>query len=292
MSTGRRPPASSRSRQRPSSRDRQRGKRRSSDLSARIVTALPAIAFAIFIVVEGGTIFALGVMLLGLACLQELYTMLHGARPVKLAGFAALIGLVIAARYGTAFHVLLITVLALPLLFVLTVARPLEAPATPAMATTLMGIYWIGLAVAHIVLLRDLPHGGGIVVDILVGTFIGDTGAYLGGRAFGHRPLAPSISPKKTVEGVAFGAVAAVLAVFLASTYQEWLTPGQAIILGLTCAVFAPLGDLFESLVKRSAGTKDTGRLFGPHGGALDRLDAVLFTLVAGYYVWVAMLPG
>jgi phosphatidate cytidylyltransferase len=292
VSTGRRPPAGSSRRERSPARERPRRKRSSSDLSARIVAALPAIAFAIFIVVEGGAIFALGVMLLGLACLQELYTMLHGARPVKLAGFVALIGLVFAAHFGTAFHVLLITAIALPLLFVLTVARPLEAPATPAMATTLMGIYWIGLAVAHIVLLRDLPHGGGIVVDILVGTFIGDTAAYLGGRTFGHRPLAPSISPNKTVEGLAFGAVGAVLALFLASTYQEWLTPGQAMILGLTCAVFAPLGDLFESLVKRSAGTKDTGRLFGPHGGALDRLDAVLFTLVAGYYVWVAMLPG
>jgi phosphatidate cytidylyltransferase len=64
------------------------------------------------------------------------------------------------------------------------------------------------------------------------------------------------------------------------------------VIIGLTVAVFAPLGDLFESLVKRSAGAKDAGRLFGAHGGALDRLDAALFTLVAGYYVWVAMLPG
>ena len=72
-----------------------------------------------------------------------------------------------------------------------------------AMATTLLGIYWIGFAIAHAVLLRELPHGDAIVVDVLVGTFVGDTGAYFGGRAFGRRPLAPRISPNKTVEGLA-----------------------------------------------------------------------------------------
>ncbi len=64
----------------------------------------------------------------------------------------------------------------------------------------------------------------------------------------------------------------------------------RSLILGAAVAVAAPLGDLFESYLKRDAGTKDTGRLFGPHGGALDRLDAVLFTAVAGFYVWLAML--
>ena len=81
----------------------------------------------------------------------------------------------------------------------------------------------------------------------------------------------------------------AVLAVFIAGLYQTWLTQGHALLLGLAVAVLGPLGDLFESVIKRDAGAKDSGNLFGAHGGALDRLDAVIFTIVAGYYVWVAV---
>ena len=81
-----------------------------------------------------------------------------------------------------------------------------------------------------------------------------------------------------------------MLAVWLTNLYQDWIDTGEALILGLAVAIVAPLGDLFESFIKRDVGTKDTGRLFGAHGGALDRLDAVLFSLVAGYYVWQAIL--
>jgi phosphatidate cytidylyltransferase len=154
----------------------------------------------------------------------------------------------------------------------------------------MLGLGWIGVALAHAVLLRDLPHGDGIVIDVLVGTFLADTGAYLGGRAFGATPLAPRISPNKTLEGLIFGVVVGTAAVWFAGLYQDWLSGTQALLLGLAVAVAGPLGDLFESYLKRDAGTKDTGRLFGAHGGALDRLDAVLFTAVAGYYVWSAML--
>jgi len=161
---------------------------------------------------------------------------------------------------------------------------------TLGMAITILAVAWIGLSFAHGVLLRELPHGGGILVDILVGTFVGDTGAYIGGRWFGQNRLAPRVSPNKTVEGLVIGMGTAVLATWLAGTYQDWLSGTDAILLGLGVALAAPLGDLFESYVKRDAGTKDTGRLFGVHGGALDRLDAVMFTVVTGYYIWLALL--
>jgi phosphatidate cytidylyltransferase len=76
--------------------------------------------------------------------------------------------------------------------------------------------------------------------------------------------------------------------VWIAGRYQDWLPGSHALVLGLGVALVAPLGDLFESFVKREAATKDSGGLFGPHGGALDRLDAVLFAAVAGYYIWAA----
>jgi phosphatidate cytidylyltransferase len=178
-----------------------------------------------------------------------------------------------------------------PVMFLLALAMPPRegATLTDGMAITVFGVFWIGMAIAHAVLLRDAPHGDGIIIDILVGTFLGDTGAYLGGRSFGTRRLAPRISPNKTVEGLAIGFLVAVLATWCAGLYQDWLGQGEALLLGVAVGVAAPLGDLFESQVKRDAGAKDAGNLFGAHGGALDRLDAAFFTLVAGYYVWLAL---
>jgi phosphatidate cytidylyltransferase len=281
---------------RPRSRSRSRSRRRrsrgGSDLPARVIVALPAIAFALFIVFSGGWIFTAGAVLLGLVCLHELFRMYEDLRPVKLAGFAALIGLGVAAQLGDERQVLLAAVAFLPVLFLLAIAMPQRegVTVTIGMAFTTFGVFWIGMAIAHAVLLRGTPHGDGIIIDILVGTFLGDTGAYLGGRTFGTRRLAPRISPNKTVEGLAIGFATAVLATWCAGLYQDWLSGFDAILLGVAVGLAAPLGDLFESQVKRDSGVKDTGRAFGAHGGALDRLDAAFFTLVAGYYVWLALL--
>jgi phosphatidate cytidylyltransferase len=261
-------------------------RRQRSDLSARLIVAVPAIAFALFIVIEGGTVFALGLFALGCICMHELYGMYDRAHPVRLAGFLALAGLLAGALYGGQPQVLLAAVAALPVLFGLTLLQ--RNPSVGGLALTLLGIYWIGFALAHAMLLRGLPHGQGIVIDVLVGTFLGDTGAYFGGRLFGQRPLAPSISPNKTVEGLLIGMTFAVLGVWFAGRYQDWLPGTHALVLGLGVALAAPLGDLFESFIKREAGTKDSGSIFGAHGGALDRLDAVLFAAVVGYYIWLA----
>jgi phosphatidate cytidylyltransferase len=273
-------------------RTRRTRRRGGSDLGRRIVVAVPAIAYAIFIIWAGGWIFAAGVLLLGFVCLHELYRMYEALRPVKLAAFLALAGLAVAAVEGGERQVLLALVAFVPLLFLLGVGMPRSngATLTEGMAITMLGVVWVGMAIAHAILLRGLPHGNGIIVDILVGTFVGDTGAYIGGRWFGTRPLAPRISPNKTVEGLLIGFLTAVLATWAAGLYQDWLTHVQALILGAAVGVAAPLGDLLESAVKRDAGTKDAGRLFGAHGGALDRLDAAFFTLVTGYYVWLVLL--
>jgi phosphatidate cytidylyltransferase len=247
---------------------------------------VPALAVALFLVIEGGLVFALGLFALGCICMHELYGMYERAHPVRLAGFLALAGLLAGALYGGQSQVLLAAVAALPVLFGLTLLQ--RHPSVGGMALTLLGIYWIGFALAHAVLLRGLPHGQGIVLDVLVGTFLGDTAAYFGGRLFGQRPLAPSISPNKTVEGLLFGMVFAILGVWFAGRYQDWLPGTEALVLGLGVALAAPVGDLFESFIKREAGVKDSGSIFGAHGGALDRLDAVLFVAVVSFYIWSA----
>jgi phosphatidate cytidylyltransferase len=274
----------------PSRRRAERARRRNTggELGARILVAIPAIAFALFIVSRGGWIWTIALIALGIACMGELFTMLRHGHPVRLAGFLGLAGMLVAAQVGGPSSVLLALVATVPVVFLLGLRQPKMG--APGLSVTALGLVWIGLPLAHAVLLRDLPHGDAIVIDVLVGTFVGDTGAYLGGRALGRRPLAPRISPNKTVEGWAIGVLAAVAGVWFAGLYQDWLSGYQALLLGLAVALVAPLGDLFESYVKRDAGVKDSGTLFGAHGGALDRLDAVLFAAVAGYYVWHAML--
>jgi phosphatidate cytidylyltransferase len=271
---------------------RRRRRRGGSDLGLRLLAAVPAVAYAIAIIVAGGWIFAAGILVLGLICLHELFRMYETVRPVKLAGFLGITGLAVAALEGGERQVLLALVAFVPVLFLLGVAVPRrEGPSlTAAMSITMFGTVWVGLAIAHAILLRETAHGDGIIVDILVGTFLGDTGAYFGGRYFGTRPLAPRISPNKTVEGLVIGFLTAVVFTWAAGLYQDWLTHGQALILGAAVGAAAPLGDLLESAVKRDAGTKDAGTLFGAHGGALDRLDAAFFTIVAGYYVWLAIM--
>ncbi|MEA2479118.1 MAG: phosphatidate cytidylyltransferase [Thermoleophilaceae bacterium] len=262
-----------------------------SDVAARVLAAIPAIAFAIFIVAQGGLVFAIGLIPLALIGLHELYTMAARVRPVKLAGFLAAIGLILAAHFGDQFQILLVLTVSVAVTFVLSLLRPGRENVSWAIAMTMLGVVWIPLALAHAVLLRELPHGGALVVDVLIGTFIGDTCAYFGGRAWGRRPLAPLISPNKTLEGLLCGIAGGTFAFWLfAFAYQDWIPGGKALLIGFCVALAAPLGDLFESLVKRDLDVKDTGRFFGAHGGVLDRLDAVFFTAVTAYYVSVAVL--
>lgn len=262
-----------------------------SDLGARVLVAIPAIAFAIAIVVFGGLPFAAGLFVLGVMAMHELYSLMRRVRPVDIAGFLALAALLLAALYGGRHQVLIVLVASLPFVFFVALARPRRDDVSWAIAATMLGVVWIGLAFAHAVLLRELPHGGALVVDVLIGTFIGDTAAYFGGRIWGRRQLAPGISPNKTVEGLVAGIVGGTVAFWgFAVAYQDWFAGPDALLIGFCVAVAAPVGDLFESLLKRDLEAKDTGRFFGAHGGVLDRLDAAFFTAVVGYYASITVL--
>jgi phosphatidate cytidylyltransferase len=257
---------------------------------ARVGVAIPWVIFAIAIIHFGGTVFAVALVGLGFVALHELYTIFRPVRPIPLAGFAGMAGLIFAASYGDQFQIVLVAAASVLAAFVLSLPRRDRRHVSLSIAVTLLGVFWIGLALAHAVLLRGLEHGDGLIVDVLIATFIGDTGAYFGGRTWGTRALAPRISPAKTVEGLLAGILAGTGAFVLASLYQDWLSAGEALVMGLAVSIAAPLGDLFESMIKRDLNLKDTGRFFGEHGGALDRLDAAFFTVVVGYYVSVALL--
>jgi phosphatidate cytidylyltransferase len=263
---------------------------RESSTVARVLVALPWAVFGVAIVVAGGTVFSLGLIGFGIVGLHELYRMLRPAHPIPLAGFAGLVALIVAAQSGDQFQLVLVSACSVALVFLAAMARGARRGITLSMAATLLGIFWIGLALAHVVLLRKLPHGDGLVIDTLIATFIGDSGAYFAGGFWGRHPLAPRISPSKTVEGMVAGMLVGTAAFWFAGLYQNWLSGIDALIIGAGVAAAAPFGDLFESMIKRDAGVKDSGRLFGEHGGVLDRLDAAFFTVVVAYYLSKAVL--
>ena len=262
-----------------------------SETTARVVVAIPWAIFAIAIVGIGGLVFTLALIVLGILGVREFFRMAEPEQPFLLPAYAVVAGMILAAHYGTAFQILLVFAAIFPLAFAFAAARRTHEAITVSIAMTMLGVAWMGIGFSHAVLLRDLPlHGGALLIDVLVATFLGDTAAYAAGRLFGTRKITPRISPNKTLEGLVIGFLVAVLATWCAGLYQDWLPGGQALLLGVAIGLAAPLGDLFESQVKRDSGVKDTGKAFGAHGGALDRLDAAFFTLVAGYYVWLALL--
>jgi phosphatidate cytidylyltransferase len=260
------------------------------ETAKRVLVALPWIVFAIAITVAGGLVFAAAMIAIGAVCLREYLAMTEESRPLAIPAYVAVAALVLAAHFGTAFNVLLVLAASFPLLFAFAADTRHRDGATVSIGITLLGIFWIGIPLVHAVLLRDLPsHGAGLLVDVLVGTFVADTAAYATGRMFGSHKIAPSISPNKTIEGLVGGFLIGTMGFWFAGLYQNWLTGVDALIIGAAVAAVAPVGDLFESMLKRDLGKKDTGTLFGPHGGILDRLDAVFFTVVVGYYlsVWL-----
>jgi phosphatidate cytidylyltransferase len=149
----------------------------------------------------------------------------------------------------------------------------------------LLGVLYVGFPLSTVVSTRTLPGGEWLVLFLAVVTWASDTGAYYAGTLWGKHPLLPSISPKKTVEGVLGGLVLAVGMAFLA---QQWFTSelslADAVILGVLLTIAGLIGDLFESMIKRRTGVKDSGGILPGHGGMLDRLDSLLFTAPTFYY--------
>lgn len=261
------------------------------ETAKRVLVALPWIVFAIAITVAGGPVFAAAMVAIGVVALREFAAVAARHRPLLVPACVSVAALVVAAYLGTAFNVLYVIAAAFPLLFAFAADAKHRDGATVSLGVTLLGVLWIGIPLAHAVFLRELPdHGAALLIDVLVGTFVTDTAAYATGRMFGSRRITPNLSPNKTLEGLVGGFLIGTMGFWFAGLYQDWLSGVDALLIGAAVAAVAPIGDLFESMLKRDLGTKDTGTLFGPHGGLLDRLDAVFFTIVVGYYLAVAVV--
>lgn len=262
-----------------------------SNLVSRVLVGAIGLPLVLGLVWLGGWWLFVLMVGVGLLALQEYYAMTRPLRPIVIAGYLGLVLTLLAAQAGGFAWIAggLFTTVALA--FLLKGLADTKQSATVAVGGTVLGVAWIGLGLVSIMLLRDLPeHGRAATFTVLIAVWAGDTFAFFVGRLVGRHKLAPTISPGKTWEGLVAGTAAIVFVTFVAlyEDRKEFLSIGQALLLGLALAVAAPLGDLFESLLKRDMGVKDSGRLLGGHGGVLDRIDAQLFAAVAAFYVIVA----
>lgn len=152
------------------------------------------------------------------------------------------------------------------------------------------GPVYAGFLLAHAIALREIGENGDtgrdwLLVALLV-VFAADTGAYLVGKAFGSRPLAPVISPNKTWEGAAGGLFFALVVVLIAGYAFDLATPRwQQLVVGASVGVISQLGDLLESKLKRVSNVKHAGSIIPGHGGVLDRLDSVVVSIPLVYYL-------
>jgi phosphatidate cytidylyltransferase len=144
---------------------------------------------------------------------------------------------------------------------------------------------YLGLPLGAMIAVRE-SRGREALFLLMMTVVVSDTAQYYSGRAFGRRPLAPAISPKKTVEGAVGGVLFGAAAMVVAGAW--WLPAIPALLraaLGITIVALGIAGDLFESMLKRSAGMKDSSSLIPGHGGVLDRIDALLFAAPIYYVV-------
>lgn len=250
--------------------------------TASAVVLLPLVLAAIYI---GGDLFSVVVALvLGLATFEFVLLMQRGDyRPALLFSWGFVVTGVLIARdpSGTWLRPAMVGLLGSALVWQLFQSeRP--APTADWGLTVVSGLYvgWMG---GHLIALREVPDGRQWLLLSLVTTWMADTGAYLIGSTWGRRKLAPRLSPGKTIEGTVGGWLTGVISGGLVATLLG-LGTVHGLALGALIGVASPLGDLGISMIKRQVGAKDSGHLIPGHGGMLDRIDSILFTVVIGYY--------
>jgi phosphatidate cytidylyltransferase len=260
-----------------------------SSLWSRVLISAIGIPVVLWLVYLGGwSMFALAVAA-ALVGLHELYWMTRTLRPVVLAGYLGAVAALLGATMGGPEWALGGFMGTFALAFVFKGVAGTRQSTTVSVSLTLLGAGWIGLGLAHAVLLRDLDeHGLLAAYTVLLAVWAGDAAAFFFGFLFGRHKLAPSVSPGKTWEGLVAGTAATIAVTFIALYKSNFLSIPESLVLGVVIAVAAPLGDLFESAIKRDMDMKDSSRLLAGHGGLLDRLDALLFAWVAAYYVIAA----
>ncbi len=258
-----------------------------SDLPNRVITAVVLLAVVGAALFAGGGWLMLLVGALSIIGIIEFYTALRrvGYVPLSLFGILGAIGALIGAWVSgpiAAAGFAATTAVAILLWYSLLVRRnPLDNA-----ALTMLGVLWIPVMFSFAAPIAHHPNHRPLIVAVVIATGVLDSGSFFIGKRWGRHKLAPELSPNKTIEGLVGGIVAGIAATVLL-TFIPWFEPldwKAGLGLAGVVAVFGPLGDLAESLIKRSVGIKDMGSILPGHGGVLDRVDAFLFTIPAAYF--------
>jgi len=264
-------------------------------MKTRVISALILLPIGIAIILIGGGLFDLAMAFIFTLAVYEFVQLM------KTGKFAPNLIFAVAFVWVLLLDAVLPRLnLARPALALLLIAaltwqmRRRSGSPTANWALTVAGGIYLGTAGAHFILIRQLNNGQWWLLLALAGTWLADSGAYFIGRKFGVHKMTPALSPKKSWEGlaggVAFGVIcAALLAAVLSQVLNIYLPWWAGAVLGLIGALIGVLGDLSISMIKREVGAKDSGHIIPGHGGVLDRLDSLLFTIVVSYYfiVWV-----
>lgn len=258
---------------------------RSSDLTLRIASAVGLVALLLGSLYLGGWWFTSFLTLIMLISLGEFYATVRriGYAPLALVGLLGVIAIPVLVHATSIYSMAGVTVAAT---IVVVLAYSLATRRHPLENTsmTMFGMLWVSL-LAFAVPIGASPHPVAYILMVVLVTAMIDIGSYFVGRGFGRRPLAPTLSPNKTVEGFFGGIAAGVVTAAVMSTLPAYADLGfsGSVILAAILSLIAPLGDLAESMVKRSLGVKDMGSVLPGHGGMLDRIDSFLFAVPAAY---------
>lgn len=260
----------------------------------RVLSALVLLPLIVVIIWFGGPAYSLLVAAVAALGALEFYGIkgLSRRHPLTLFGLISVLLFVLVAHFEGSYMALLLTS-AVVLSLIWFIFRSRVEGAAINWAWSLTGIIYIGWMLSHFIPLRGLDGGRDWVLLALLAPIAADTAAFFIGRVWGRHPLALKVSPGKTWEGAIGGFLGAIAAALILAA----ILPGisipywQIILLGALIGVFSQLGDLAESMLKRSVGAKDASKLIPGHGGLLDRLDSILFTVVVVYYyvTWVIM---
>jgi phosphatidate cytidylyltransferase len=257
----------------------------------RVMSALVLVPIVVWMVAGApGWLFPSVVVLVsGVAAWEFVRLFARAGRPGRTAlTVLCTAGVTASFLYPGAPIVALVGAIGLILVASLREAGPVSSDGTMVGLTSLC---YVGVLMGHAVLLHQLPDGRALILFLLAVTWTGESAAYVVGSVVGRHPLAPAISPGKTIEG----AVGQLLASVGAGLALGWLVPGwssvEAAAAGLLLGFVGQVGDLAESVIKRSVGAKDTGALIPGHGGLLDRVDGLLFNTPALFYC-VSVLGG
>ena len=257
----------------------------------RWITGLAALPFLIYLIVVGGFAFFGLVASVALLALWEYYRILFKAStdsatdPIPLAGFFTVPLIIFGAHMGSQASVMGFLALNLVVVALISLIRfDPERPGTESIFIQVLGVVYIAVPLALLVLIRGEAQGITWVIFILAIVFVGDTCAFHVGSHFGRHKLCPAISPGKTVEGAAGGLAGNLVA---GGVVKLFFLPDLPWGWGLAFFIFVGLagqvGDLFESRFKRLGKIKDSGAVLPGHGGILDRIDALLFAAPVAY---------